>query len=49
MDHPEYKTREGSSKDPVRLVLLGGARHQDDLNRIESLRALAKDLDIQVY
>ncbi|KAF8547294.1 glycosyltransferase family 4 protein [Imleria badia] len=47
MDHPEYKTQEGSGRDPVRLVLLGGARHQDDLDRVESLRALAKDLDIQ--
>ncbi|KAN0088030.1 glycosyltransferase family 4 protein [Tylopilus felleus] len=46
-DHPEYKTKEGSSKDPVRLVLLGGARHQDDLDRVESLRALATELDIQ--
>lgn len=50
MDHPEYKTRGmGSNLDPVRLVLLGGARHQDDLDRVESLRALAKELDIQVY
>ncbi|KAH0832377.1 glycosyltransferase family 4 protein [Lanmaoa asiatica] len=48
MDHPEYKTRGvGSSQDSVRLVLLGGARHQDDLDRVESLRALAKELDIQ--
>lgn len=50
MDHPEYKTQGvGSSQDPVQLVLLGGARHQNDLNRVESLRALAKELDIQVY
>ena len=48
MDHPEYKTQDGSSKDSIRLVLLGGARHQDDLDRVESLRALAKELDIQV-
>lgn len=49
MDHPEYKSQGmASSEDPVRLVLLGGARHQDDLDRVESLRALAKELDIQV-
>ncbi|KAI9566213.1 glycosyltransferase family 4 protein [Boletus coccyginus] len=47
MDHPEYKTPVGSSKDPVLLVLLGGARHQGDLDRVESLRSLAKELDIQ--
>ncbi|KAF8123271.1 UDP-Glycosyltransferase/glycogen phosphorylase [Boletus edulis] len=47
MGHPEYKTQDRASKDPVRLVLLGGARHQDDLDRVETLRALAKELDIQ--
>jgi len=40
---------DGSSKDPVLLVLLGGARHQGDLDRVGSLRSLAKELDIQVY
>lgn len=49
MDHPEYKTRDDSDQDSVQLVLLGGVRHQDDLDRVESLRALAKELDIQVY
>ncbi|KAG9308815.1 mannosyltransferase [Chiua virens] len=48
MDHPEYKTQGNDlHKNTVRLVLLGGARHQDDLDRVESLRALAKELDIQ--
>ncbi|KAG8214910.1 mannosyltransferase, partial [Butyriboletus roseoflavus] len=48
MDHPEYKSLGiVSSEDPVRLVLLGGARHQDDLDRVESLRALARELDVQ--
>ncbi|KAF9220277.1 glycosyltransferase family 4 protein [Gyrodon lividus] len=48
MDHSEYKVPEGGSNhDAVRLVLLGGARHQDDLDRVESLRALAKELGIQ--
>ncbi|KAF9242562.1 mannosyltransferase [Melanogaster broomeanus] len=48
MEHPEYKVPEnGSNEDVVRLVLLGGARHQDDLDRVESLRALAKELGVQ--
>ncbi|KIJ15033.1 glycosyltransferase family 4 protein [Paxillus involutus ATCC 200175] len=47
-DHPEYKVPEnGLNHDAVRLVLLGGARHQDDLDRVESLRVLAKELGIQ--
>lgn len=49
LDHPEYRTQgASSSQDSVQLVLLGGARHQDDLDRVESLRDLAKELDIQV-
>ena len=42
--NPEYKAG-GSS---VRLVLLGGCRNKDDSARVESLQALAKDLDILV-
>ena len=50
MDHPEYKAQKsGLSQESIRLVLLGGARHQEDINRVESLRALAKELDIQVH
>ncbi|KIJ59041.1 glycosyltransferase family 4 protein [Hydnomerulius pinastri MD-312] len=48
MDHPEYKApQKGSAKGAVRLILLGGARHQDDLDRVEALRALAKELGIE--
>jgi len=48
-DHPEYRMQGASSgqDSAIRLVLLGGARHQDDLDRVESLRTLAKELDIQ--
>lgn len=49
MDHLEYKTSsKGATNDTVKLVLLGGARHKDDLARVESLRALAKELGIEV-
>lgn len=41
MDYPEYRST-------VRLVLLGGARNKDDLERVESLRALAAELDVDV-
>lgn len=39
MDYPEYRST-------VRLVLLGGARNKDDLERVESLGALAAELDV---
>ncbi|KAH7885011.1 mannosyltransferase [Phlebopus sp. FC_14] len=46
MDHPEYKSSD-TNGDSVRLVLLGGARHKDDLDRVEALRALGKELGIE--
>ncbi|OCH87325.1 mannosyltransferase [Obba rivulosa] len=41
--HPEYRTPEKR----VRLVLLGGSRNADDATRVEGLKALAKELDIE--
>ena len=41
MDHPEYRST-------VRLVLLGGARNQEDMARVSSLGALATELDVEV-
>ncbi|KAL4066395.1 glycosyltransferase family 4 protein [Scleroderma yunnanense] len=43
MDHPEYRS---TSETAVRLVLLGGARNKDDLERVGTLRSLATELDI---
>ncbi|ETW82230.1 glycosyltransferase family 4 protein [Heterobasidion irregulare TC 32-1] len=43
-EHPEYKS---SSEDRVRLVLIGGSRNADDAARVESLRALAKELGVE--
>ncbi|KIM53165.1 glycosyltransferase family 4 protein [Scleroderma citrinum Foug A] len=40
MDHPEYRST-------VRLVLLGGARNQEDMERVSSLGALATELDVE--
>ena len=41
MDHPEYRST-------ARLVLLGGARNQEDMDRARSLGALATELDVDV-
>jgi alpha-1,2-mannosyltransferase len=43
--HPEYRT---SRKDSVKLVLVGGCRNSDDAARVDGLRRLAKDLEIDV-
>lgn len=45
MDHPEYRSM---SESAVRLVLLGGARNKDDLERVGRLRSLANELDVDV-
>lgn len=39
--HPEYRAS-------VRLVMVGGCRNADDTARVDGLRALAKDLAIEV-
>jgi hypothetical protein len=43
--HPEYRT---SNQDGVKLVLVGGCRNNDDAARIDGLRKLAKELEIDV-
>lgn len=35
-------------KDQIKLVLLGGSRNAGDAARVEGLRALAKELEIEV-
>ena len=43
--YPEYKAgKEGS----VKLVLIGGSRNAEDAARVDELRALAKELKIEV-
>lgn len=44
--HSEYRSNESSKL--VKLVLVGGVRNEGDASRVESLRSLAKDLNIQV-
>ncbi|THH09587.1 hypothetical protein EW146_g8649 [Bondarzewia mesenterica] len=41
--HPEYKSNN------IQLILVGGSRNAEDAARIESLRALARELDIENY
>jgi len=41
--YPEYKER------GVRLVLIGGSRNAEDAARVDGLRALAKELNIEEY
>lgn len=43
--HPEYADNDGNQ---VKLVLVGGSRNQADADRVDALRALAKDLRIEV-
>ena len=43
--HPEYLA--GKEK-AVKLVLIGGSRNADDAARVEGLRALSKELKIEV-
>jgi len=40
--HPEYRNP------PVKMVLMGGSRNVGDAGRVEQLRALTKDLHIEV-
>ena len=40
--HPEYRSP------PVKMVLMGGSRNAEDTERVEQLRALAKDLHLEV-
>lgn len=44
--HSEYRSNDSSTL--VKLVLVGGVRNEGDASRVESLRSLAKDLNIQV-
>jgi len=39
--HPEYRNP------PVKMVLMGGSRNDEDADRVEQLRALTKDLHIE--
>jgi alpha-1,2-mannosyltransferase len=43
--HPEYQSPSSTS---VMLVLVGGSRNAGDAARVESLRALSKELGIDV-
>jgi alpha-1,2-mannosyltransferase len=43
--HPEYTAAGGSQ---IKLVLVGGSRNAEDAARVEGLRALAKELGIEV-
>jgi alpha-1,2-mannosyltransferase len=45
MVHPEYAN---SDNKQVKLVLVGGCRNAEDATRVEGLRALAKELKIDV-
>jgi alpha-1,2-mannosyltransferase len=40
--HPEYRSP------PIKMVLMGGSRNAEDAERVEQLRALSKDLNIEV-
>jgi alpha-1,2-mannosyltransferase len=42
--HPAYR----SSDAGIKLVLIGSSRNTEDIARIDQLRRLAKDLDIEV-
>jgi len=44
--HPQYFHSDGES---VKLVLVGGSRNSDDSRRVDELRQLVKDLNIEQY
>lgn len=44
----ESKNDENAGYDGVKLVLLGSARHREDLDRVQELRDLAARLEIEV-
>ncbi|KAA1472174.1 mannosyltransferase [Dentipellis sp. KUC8613] len=46
-NHSQYKTPFAGADGGVRLVLIGGSRNDGDAARIEGLRRLAKELDIE--
>jgi alpha-1,2-mannosyltransferase len=46
-DHPEYRGLT-DVKQKVRLVMMGSSRNVDDERRIEGLRSLARELEIEV-
>jgi alpha-1,2-mannosyltransferase len=42
--HPQYQSGANSAK----LVLIGGCRNEEDEARVDALKKLAKELDVQV-
>lgn len=46
--HPELKTPLDGVSSGVQLVLIGGSRNEEDTARVDSLRSLAKQLDVEV-
>ena len=40
--HPEYRSP------PIKMVLMGGSRNAEDAGRVQQLRALAKELRVEV-
>jgi alpha-1,2-mannosyltransferase len=41
-------TEKGEAKDPVKLILIGGSRNDEDARRVADLRRLAKELEVEV-
>ncbi|TFY51958.1 hypothetical protein EVG20_g10766 [Dentipellis fragilis] len=48
-NYPQYRAPFTGIDGGVKLVLIGGSRNDGDAARIEGLRQLAKDLDIEVH
>jgi alpha-1,2-mannosyltransferase len=42
--HPELKTAPEFKKDPIKLMLIGSCRNEEDQSRLEELRNLSKQL-----
>lgn len=49
VDHDDSKDSPNYNSKSVQLVLLGSARHQEDLERVEELKRLAAELGVEVF
>jgi hypothetical protein len=48
VEHQSIDQLPNKDSGPVHLVLLGSARHQEDLDRVKELKQLAKKLNVEV-
>lgn len=45
--YPEHRKKD-PARDPIKLLLIGGSRNEEDARRVTELRKLAYELEIEV-